>query len=50
MSDKKRINISIDPELHTRLKVGAAMSGTTITDFVIKAIEEKLARESGENK
>lgn len=45
MPDKKRINISIDAKLHTQLKLASVTANTTITQYVIDAITEKIARE-----
>jgi len=42
IEDKKRLNISIDAELHKQLKIAAAEHGTTIGDLVSEAIENKL--------
>lgn len=42
MSDKKRINIAIDPELHKLLRVMTVEHDTTITEYVVKAIKEKI--------
>ena len=45
MTDKKRINIAIDPDLHKQLRVMTVENDTTITDYVVEAIAEKLERE-----
>lgn len=45
MGDTKRLNIPIDADLHKRIKVKVAENGTTLADFVRKALEEKLERE-----
>lgn len=38
----KRLNVSIDDDLHKQLKMAVAEDGTTIGQFVIEAITEKL--------
>lgn len=48
MEDKKRINIALNAELHKKVKIATVEKDMTITEYVIKAIEEKLARD--ENK
>ena len=45
MTDKKRINIAIEPELHKQLRVMTVEHDTTITDYVVEAIAEKLERD-----
>lgn len=45
MTDKKRINIAIQLELHKKLRVKAIEDDTTVTDYVIQAITEKLERD-----
>jgi predicted HicB family RNase H-like nuclease len=37
-----RVNIYLDPELHTRLKVVAAARGVTIQAYIEQAIERKV--------
>lgn len=46
MADKKHINIGIDADLHTQLKIASAANGTTITNYVIDSIKEKLQRDA----
>ncbi len=41
-SEKKRLNIAIDAELHRQLKVAAAENNKTIVDLVSEAIKTKL--------
>lgn len=41
----KRLNVSIDDELHKQLKMSVVESGTTIGQFVTEAIIEKLENE-----
>ena len=45
MTDKKRINIAIESELHKQLRVMTVENDTTITDYVVQAIAEKLERD-----
>lgn len=45
MEDKKRINIALNVELHKKVRLATVEHDMTITDFVIKAIEEKLERD-----
>ncbi|MFA9423390.1 MAG: plasmid partition protein ParG [Sedimentibacter sp.] len=42
---QKRLNIAIDADLHTELKVAVAKKGITIVQFVVEAIREKIDRE-----
>ena len=44
----KRLNVSVDDELHKQLKMAVAEQGSTIGQFVIEAITEKL--ENDKNK
>ena len=41
MEDKKRINIALNVELHKKVKLATVEQDMTMTDFVVKAIEEK---------
>lgn len=45
----KRMNIIVNEELHRNLKVEAAKSGITLTQFVAEAIAEKIQRQKGDN-
>ena len=45
MEDKKRINITLNFHLHKKVKLATVEQDMTITDFVVKAIEEKLERD-----
>ncbi len=38
------VNIEIPDELHKKAKIQCAIEETTLKDFVIKAIEEKLKK------
>ena len=41
-TELKRLNVSIDDDLHKQLKMAVAENSTTIGQFVIEAITEKL--------
>jgi predicted HicB family RNase H-like nuclease len=41
----KALNVRIPDDLHQRVNVFTALQRTTITQFVIQALEEKLARD-----
>ncbi len=38
----KRLNVSVDDDLHRQLKMAVAEQGSTIGQFVIDAIAEKI--------
>ena len=38
----KRLNVSVDDDLHKQLKMAVAENGTTIGQYVTDAIAEKL--------
>ena len=42
MNGVKRLNVSLSDEMHRAVKVSVAEKGTTITQFVIDAVAEKL--------
>lgn len=44
----KRLNICINSDLHRDLKIQAAVHQTTISQFVIDAITEKIKRQKEE--
>ena len=48
MESTKRINIAIDEGLHKELKIAAAVNGTTVKEYVAKAIRDKLDNEKRE--
>lgn len=48
MENTKRINIAIDEVLHKELKIAAAVNGTTVKEYVAKAIQDKLEKEKSE--
>lgn len=43
--DTKRLNVLIPIELHTEIKVKTALQNTTIAQWVIEALQEKLEKE-----
>lgn len=43
---RKRINIAIDEVLHRELKITAAINGTTIKEYVSKALRTELDKEN----
>lgn len=49
-TEKKRLNISIDADLHKKLKLTAVMQDCTVVDFVRDAIVEKLEKYDQKNK
>lgn len=44
----KRLNVSIDDELHRDLKMAAVAKSITIGKYVEEAIAEKLKRDEGQ--
>lgn len=42
----KRIVAIVSPELHERLKAHVMLLNTTVTDYVLTAVTEKLQREN----
>ena len=46
----KRLNVSIEDNLHRLLKVAAAQQSTTISEFVTDAIKEKLEQDTDKKK
>lgn len=45
----KRLNVSVDDELHKKLKMAVAENATTINQFVIEAITEKITNDKKQN-
>ena len=45
----KRLNILVDNDLHKKLKISAAVNGTTMTEYVKEAIIEKITRDTKGN-
>lgn len=43
--ETKRLNVLIPIELHTEIKVKTALQNTTIAQWVIEALQEKLEKE-----
>lgn len=43
--NKVRLNIVVPEELRKMVKISAAESGTTIANYVVEAIMEKIKRE-----
>lgn len=41
-SEKKRLNIAIDAELHRQLKIVAAQEGITIVQMVSEGIKDRI--------
>lgn len=39
---KKRLNIIMDEELHTRLKVATAERGITMSQYIVELIKKEL--------
>lgn len=46
---RNRLSIDINPEEHQRIKIYATLHGTSIKEYVLSSIRERLARESEEN-
>jgi len=44
-TERARLTLDLDPAFHTRLKVVSVRKGTTMRDYCIEAIEQKLAQE-----
>ena len=45
---KNRLSIDVDPEEHQKIKVFATLQGTSIKEYVLTSIRERLERESEE--
>ena len=45
---RNRLSIDIDPKEHQRIKLFATLNGTSIKEYVLTSIRERLARESEE--
>lgn len=48
--DMKRLNVPIPATLHTRLKVIVAEQQKTLAQWVLEAIQDKLAKETNTSK
>ncbi len=42
---KKRVNISLDEDLHTKAKVIAVLTNITLNDYLQKAIQEAVKKD-----
>jgi predicted HicB family RNase H-like nuclease len=42
---KKRVNIALDEDLHTKAKVISVLKNITLNDFIEKAIEEAVKKD-----
>jgi len=47
-SARNRLSIDIDPEEHQKIKLCATLHGTSIKEYVLTSIRERLKRESEE--
>ena len=45
---KNRLSIDVDPEEHQKIKLFATLQGTSIKEYVLTSIRERLERESEE--
>ena len=45
----KRLQIIIQPSIYTKLKETADQGGSSVNDYIIKAIQEKLSKGESEN-
>ena len=46
--NQKRLNVTLEIELHKQLKIAATKQEMTIANFVVQAIKEKIERERTE--
>ena len=44
---KKRVNIALDEELHTKAKVIAVLKNITLNDYIEKALEDAVKKDRG---
>ena len=42
---EKKFNVTMPAGLHQTLKIRAALDGSTMNEFIIEALQEKLKRE-----
>ena len=42
---KKRVNIALDEDLHTKAKVIAVLKNITLNDYIEKALEEAVKKD-----
>ena len=47
-TDRARLTIDLAPDLHARLKIVSVRKRTTMRDYCVKAIEQRLAEEPAE--
>ncbi|MDO8615179.1 MAG: hypothetical protein Q7T33_05520 [Dehalococcoidia bacterium] len=47
-TNKARLTIDLEPQLHSRLKVVAAKKRTSMREYTVEAIERRLAEEPAE--
>ena len=45
---KNRLSIEVEPEEHQKIKIFAALHGTSIKEYVLSSIRERINRESEE--
>jgi len=45
---KNRLSIEVEPEEHQKIKIFAAWHGTSIKEYVLSSIRERINRESEE--
>ena len=45
---RNRLSIDIDPKEHQKIKIFATLHGTSIKEYVLTSIHERLAKESKE--
>lgn len=50
LNKMKRLNVVIDEELHTKLKLTAFNQGVTMSEYVKKLLEESLQKEEEKEK
>ena len=43
---RERVSVDVNPEEHRRIKVCAALHGTTIRNYVLESVRERLRRET----
>jgi len=47
-TNKARLTIDLEPQLHSKLKVVAAKKRTSMREYTVEAIERRLAEEPAE--
>jgi predicted DNA-binding protein len=43
---KARLTVDLDPRLHSRLKIASARRGTSMREYLVEAIEHRLAEDA----